>query len=91
MVPLPRVRINIEWPFARTGVDFCGPILISSGVKRVVSVKCYLAVFVCFVTRAVHLELVNGLTSNASWEPWPGSWHAEDTAVTFTVTMELIL
>lgn len=65
MAPLPRERVNIERPFARTGVDFCGPILIRSGIRRVVSVKCYIAVFVCFVTRAVHLELVNGLTSDA--------------------------
>jgi len=67
MAPLPQERVNIERPFARTGVDFCGPILIRSVIRRVVSVKCYtrIAVFVCFVTRAVHLELVNGLTSDA--------------------------
>lgn len=65
MAPLPRERVNIERPFSRSGVDFCGPILIRSGIRRVVSIKCYIAVFVCFVTRAVHLELVNGLTSDA--------------------------
>lgn len=63
MAPLPRERVNIERPFAKTGVDFCGPILIRSGIRRVVSIKCYIAVFVCFVTRAVHLELVSGLTT----------------------------
>lgn len=65
MAPLPRERVNIERPFARSGVDFCGPILIRSGIRRVVSIKCYVAVFVCFVTRAVHLELVSGLTTKA--------------------------
>jgi len=63
MAPLPRERVNVERPFARTGVDFCGPIMIRSGIRRVVSIKCYVAVFVCFVTRAVHLELVSGLTT----------------------------
>ncbi|XP_025405027.1 uncharacterized protein LOC112679449 [Sipha flava] len=65
MAPLPRERVNIERPFAKTGVDFCGPILIRSGIRKVVSIKCYIAVFVCFVTRAVHLELVSGLTTEA--------------------------
>jgi len=65
MAPLPPVRVNVERPFAKTGVDFCGPIMIRSGIRRVVSIKCYVAVFVCFVTRAIHLELVSGLTTEA--------------------------
>lgn len=65
MAPLPREKVNIERPFAKTGVYFCGPILIHSGIRKVVSIKCYIAVFVCFVTRAVHLELVSGLTTEA--------------------------
>lgn len=65
MAPLPPERVNVERPFARTGVDFCGPIMIRSGIRRVVSIKCYVAVFVCFVTRAIHLELVSGLTTEA--------------------------
>lgn len=65
MAPLPKERVTIERPFNRTGVDFCGPILIKSGIRRVVAIKGYIAVFVCFVTRAVHLELVTDLTSDA--------------------------
>ncbi|XP_029347204.1 uncharacterized protein LOC100569539 [Acyrthosiphon pisum] len=65
MAPLPPERVNVERPFARTGVDFCGPIMIRSGIRRVASIKCYVAVFVCFVTRAIHLELVSGLTTEA--------------------------
>jgi len=64
MAPLLRERVNIERSFARTGVDFCGPILIYSGIRRVVSVNCYIAFFICFVIFAVHLELVNSLTSD---------------------------
>lgn len=65
MAPLPRERVSVERPFARTGVDFCGPIMIRSGIRKIVSIKCYVAVFVCFVTRAIHLELVSGLTAEA--------------------------
>jgi len=65
MAPLPRARVTMERPFARTGVDFCGPVHIRSGIRRVQSIKGYIAVFVCFVTRAMHLELVSDLTTNA--------------------------
>lgn len=41
MVPLPRARVIVERPFARTGVDFCGPILVRSGLRRIVKIKCY--------------------------------------------------
>lgn len=65
MAPLPRSRVSIDRPFNRTGIDFCGPIHIRSGIRRVVSVKGYIAVFVCFITRAVHLELVSSFSSDA--------------------------
>ncbi|XP_050064313.1 uncharacterized protein LOC114118967 [Aphis gossypii] len=65
MAPLPRQRTTIERPFSRCGVDFCGPMMIRSGIRRVKSVKAYISVFVCLVTRAVHLELVSSLTSDA--------------------------
>jgi len=65
MVPLPRQWTSIERPFKHTGVDFCGSISVRSGIRRVTSTKAYISVFVCFSTRVIHLELVNGLTSNA--------------------------
>lgn len=65
MAPLPKERVTIERAFNRTGVDFCGPVLIRSGIRRVTAIKCYIAVFVCFVTRAMHLELVTDLTADA--------------------------
>jgi len=66
MAPLSRQRISMERPFTHTGVDFCGPISVRSDIRRVTSTKAYISVFVCFSTQAIHLELVNGLTSNAS-------------------------
>lgn len=65
MAPLPRQRITIERPFSQCGVDFCGPIMIRSGIRRITSVKAYISVFVCLVTRAIHLELVSTLTTDA--------------------------
>ena len=46
--------------FSHIGNDYAGPIKIkaSSGRGRI-SVKGYIAVFVCFVTKAVHLEAVS--------------------------------
>lgn len=65
MAPLPKQRVQGTYPFAVTGVDFAGPLIIRSGVRRVVGIKAWIAVFVCFVTRAIHLETVEDLTSKA--------------------------
>ncbi|XP_025192629.1 uncharacterized protein LOC112592689, partial [Melanaphis sacchari] len=65
MASLPKERVQIMRPFAVTGVDFAGPIIIRSGIRRVIGVKAWIAVFVCFTTRAVHLESVEDLSSQA--------------------------
>jgi len=65
MAPLPAFRVTKGRAFDKSGVDFCGPINIRSGIRRVSSIKHYIAVFVCMVTRAVHLELVRDLSSDA--------------------------
>lgn len=65
MAPLHRERTLLSSSFSHTGVDFCGPIGIRNGMRRVISIKAYISVFVCFSTRAIHLELVQGLTSEA--------------------------
>jgi hypothetical protein len=64
MASLPRERVTVERPFSRTGVDFCGPVLVRSGMRRLVTNKCYISVFICLVTRAVHLELVTAMTTD---------------------------
>lgn len=65
MAPLPTIRVTPCRPFIKSGVDFCGPVNIRSGLRRVASLKHYIAVFVCMVTRAIHLELVRDLSSDA--------------------------
>ena len=61
---LPTTRLNPTRPFAVVGIDFAGPIMIKSGpLKSSKLVKGYLCIFVCFVTKAVHLEIAPDLSS----------------------------
>ncbi|XP_055612519.1 uncharacterized protein LOC129759131 [Uranotaenia lowii] len=65
MGDLPPERV-IEAPvFQRVGVDYCGPFSIQYPQRKARPVKCFIAVFVCLVVKAVHLEIVGDLTSNA--------------------------
>ncbi|XP_038113822.1 uncharacterized protein LOC119767919 [Culex quinquefasciatus] len=65
MADLPPERVNPCFAFQRVGVDYCGPFYLVHGLRRGSPVKCFVAVFVCLVTKAVHLELVANLTTEA--------------------------
>ncbi|XP_055622603.1 uncharacterized protein LOC129766160 [Toxorhynchites rutilus septentrionalis] len=66
MGDLPRSRLEVVYPFLNTGVDFCGPMYIRQHNKRsTVTYKAYVALFVCFATKAIHMELVGDLTADA--------------------------
>ncbi|XP_075163068.1 uncharacterized protein LOC142235694 [Haematobia irritans] len=66
MAPLPLDRTTISPPFHVTGIDFAGPFeLKSSYLRRAPSIKAYVSVFVCFATKAVHLEPCSDLSSAA--------------------------
>ncbi|KAL0860231.1 hypothetical protein ABMA27_010538 [Loxostege sticticalis] len=62
---LPPSRVNPTLPFVSTSVDYAGPFNIrdrrGQGYK---ASKCYIAVFVCSTTKAVHLQLVSSLETN---------------------------
>ncbi|XP_043485177.1 uncharacterized protein LOC122513015 [Leptopilina heterotoma] len=60
---LPEVRVTPSRPFANVGLDYAGPFNIK--VSRNKTGKAYLCVFVCMAVKAVHLELVSDLTTNA--------------------------
>ncbi|XP_024877813.1 uncharacterized protein LOC112458422 [Temnothorax curvispinosus] len=63
---LPAHRVTPSRPFENTGVDFCGPIYVREGRgKGRKNIKAYVAVFVCMATKAVHLEVVSDLTTEA--------------------------
>ncbi|XP_075163307.1 uncharacterized protein LOC142235939 [Haematobia irritans] len=66
MADLPIERVRFSLPFTYTGVDFAGPFNIrSSPIRNSKILKSYAAVFVCFVTKAVHLELCSELSADA--------------------------
>lgn len=66
MGQLPKARVTPAKGFQRTGVDYCGPFYLKARSGRCKTVvKGYVAVFVCMTTKAVHLELVSDLTSEA--------------------------
>ena len=66
MGQLPMERVSPGIVCENVGVDYAGPILIKYGhVRRPTVVKAYISVFVSLSVRAVHLELVSHLTSEA--------------------------
>lgn len=66
MGSLPMSRVTPSPPFQHTGVDYAGPMQIKSQTGRGQrTLKGYVAVFVCFSTKAVHLELASDLTSQS--------------------------
>ena len=66
MGQLPADRVHPAPPFAVVGLDFAGPFLCKRGnPRKPVLVKTYACLFVCFSTKAVHIELVSDLTSKA--------------------------
>ena len=67
MGELPPARVQPSRPFLTTGVDYAGPIQLRVGTTRskIITKGCYIAIFVCFATKAVHIEVVSSLTTEA--------------------------
>ncbi|XP_035794990.1 uncharacterized protein LOC118468338 [Anopheles albimanus] len=65
MGPLPVPRVNASPPFTHTGVDLCGPFVVLPGMKGYRSIDVYVCIFVCFATKAVHLEVVEDQSTQA--------------------------
>ncbi|XP_018911500.2 uncharacterized protein [Bemisia tabaci] len=64
MGSLPAPRVQPSAPFERTGVDYAGPFSVKLHSNRTArTVPAYVSVFVCLVTKAVHLEVVDGLST----------------------------
>lgn len=66
MATLPNIRTTPSRPFSKVGVDYAGPVIVRSALGRLPKLtKAWIAVFVCLVTRAIHLELVSDATTQA--------------------------
>ncbi|GFX13384.1 integrase catalytic domain-containing protein [Trichonephila clavipes] len=66
MGDLPAERVTSSSTFLNVGIDLCGPFEIKyMGQRKGTFQKIYVALFVCMTTKAVHIEFVSDLTSEA--------------------------
>ncbi|XP_025419129.1 uncharacterized protein LOC112689568 [Sipha flava] len=66
MADLPSYRVQPHRPFSHVGMDYRGPFLVKEHRRRnAQSVKIYLALFICMSVKAVHLEIVTDLSTDA--------------------------
>ncbi|CAB0011196.1 unnamed protein product, partial [Nesidiocoris tenuis] len=66
MGDLPKFRVNGGRTFQHVGVDFAGPFPLKESSRRNAAIgKTYLCLYVCMATKALHLELVTRLTTEA--------------------------
>lgn len=57
-LPIPRI-VSESQTFVHTGLDYAGPVCYRvSSSRNAKRLKCYIALFVCFSTKAVNLQLV---------------------------------
>ena len=62
-VDLPSFRVTESPPFSKTGLDMAGPIYYETKERQMEN--CYIALFTCCVTRAVHLEVTTDLSTDS--------------------------
>nr|CAI5845055.1 unnamed protein product [Callosobruchus analis] len=66
MGDLPEVRVNTFSVFSNVGTDFGGPFYVKDRKTRGAKItKAYLCIFICMSTKAIHIELVSELTTEA--------------------------
>lgn len=67
MGQLPKHRIEAAFPFVNCGIDYAGPFTTVHGGRGRTRkfIKSYVALFICFNSKAIHLEAVSDLTTAA--------------------------
>lgn len=66
MAELPGSRVQSCRPFSRVGIDFAGPLSMRECMLRKArQYKVYIAIFVCMTIKAVHIEVVSSLSTEA--------------------------
>lgn len=64
MAALTSERVELTRPFTHTGIDFAGPLDIKSFSGRGCRIsKGYICIFICFATKAIHLEATTELST----------------------------
>ena len=90
MSALQPERTTLTRPFTHTGIDFAGPFDIKSYIGRGCRItKGYVLVFVCFATRAIHLEATMRYPPKVFWPPSLGSFRVA--VVLFTSILTTVL
>lgn len=83
---LPEARVKLTRPFVNTAVEYAGFYTIRSRTTRnAPHTKCYIPLFKCMCTGAIHLELVSDLTAKL----WIDLHHKEENLQQYSVTTEL--
>ncbi|XP_077259080.1 uncharacterized protein LOC143895662 [Temnothorax americanus] len=66
MADLPLDRVRQAKPFSIAGVDYAGPFFVYNRRSRgATPFKAYVCIFICFTTKAVHLELAFSLSTDS--------------------------
>ena len=60
MPSLPTSRVSESVPFTHTGIDYLGPLFIKNKTENQ---KVWVFLFTCLVTRAIHLELMQNMST----------------------------
>ena len=64
MAPLPESRVVDSHAWATAGVDMMGPFLVKKNGSRA-NHKTYVALFTCFTTRSIHIEMVEKMDAES--------------------------
>ena len=60
MSSFPKGRVTIATPFSKIGLDYLGPLYVKTAGD---TNKVWICLFTCLITRAVHLEMVQNLST----------------------------
>ena len=62
---LPADRVTPFRPFSFVAVDFAGPVMIHFKLRGKRPIKSYICIFVCFSTKAIHIEVCSDLSTGS--------------------------
>jgi len=66
MADLPESRVQACRAFTAVGIDYAGPLMMKeTQLRKARVIKVYIALFVCMSTKAIHLEAVTDLSTDA--------------------------